>query len=213
MIKNPHSIVDWQEQTLDYYQRNAQAYAKATLHANITEVRDMFTRRLPRRAHVLDAGCGAGRDTLAFLHQGYKVSAFDASLALCQICSELTGVFVHQLKFQDFHATEEYSGIWACASLLHLPRSLLPDSLFRLVHGLKRGGILYMSFKHGDGERFAPDGRFFTDLRVNDLNSLIGDIPGVSADKIWTTTGTDGYDRPTLWTNAFVIKNGQELKV
>ena len=213
MSKEPRGIADWQEQTLDYYQRNAQEYAQATLRANITEVRHMFMRRLPRRAHVLDAGCGAGRDTLAFLRQGYKVSAFDASSVLCQIYSELTGVPARELRFQDFDTTEEYNGIWACASLLHLPRSLLPNSLFRLVHGLKRGGILYMSFKHGDGERFAPDGRFFTDLRVQDLDSLISETPDVSVDKIWTSTGTDGYDRPTLWTNALVTKIGGELEV
>ncbi len=213
MTKNSSGTADWQEQTLSYYQRNAQEYARATLHANITEVRDMFIKRLPQRAHVLDAGCGAGRDTLAFLRQGYEVSAFDASSALCEICSELTGIVARRLKFEDFDITDEYNGIWACASLLHLPKSLLPGSLFRLVRGLKRGGILYMSFKHGEGERFAPDGRFFTDLRVQDLNSLISQTTDVAVDKVWTTTGTDGFDRPTLWTNAFVTKGDKELDV
>ena len=60
-----------------------------------------------------------------------------------------------------------YDGIWACASLLHVPHELLPKVIARLIVALVDGGVLYASFKYGEEEREAG-GRYFTDLRKMD---------------------------------------------
>ena len=134
-------------QTHDYYERNAEAYSSATLKARKSTRHELFLAGLPGSARILAAGCGAGRDSAVFLRQGYDVSAFDASSALCRLSSKFTGLATRQLRFQEFDEIEKYDGIWANASLLHVPRVELPDCIARLTRSLKPGGLMYMSFQ------------------------------------------------------------------
>ncbi|WP_328987882.1 class I SAM-dependent methyltransferase [Thiorhodovibrio winogradskyi] len=66
---------------------------------------------------------------------------------------------------------ECFDGIWACASLLHVPLDQLADALARLSRALKKDGVLYASFKYGRGER-EHNGRRFTDLNESGLAEL-----------------------------------------
>ena len=141
-----------------------------------------------------------------FCAGGYDVSAFDASAELCRLSTRLTGAPTRQLRFQEFDEIEQYDGIWASASLLHVPRVELPDCISRLVRALKPGGVMYMSFKHGSGERVAPDGRFFTDMTSGDLQSHLDEVGGTETQKLWVTAGTDVYGDPTRWVNAMIRK-------
>src|SRR5690606_22260482 len=145
-------------QSLEYYERNAESYFKATRDADLSALYERFLRRLPKGARILDAGSGSGRDTLAFVRRGYAVSAFDSSAALCELSTRLTGVRTRVLRFQELEGEAEYDGIWACASLLHLSDAELPNAIGRLIRALKPDGVLYMSFKHGAGERVTEDG-------------------------------------------------------
>ena len=193
-------------QTHDYYERNAEAYSRATLNPRKSTRHELFLAGLPESARILDAGCGAGRDSAIFLRQGYDVSAFDASSALCRLSSKLTGLAIQRLRFQEFDDIEKYDGVWANASLLHVPRVELPDCISRLTRSLKPGGLMYMSFKHGSGERVAPDGRFFTDLTSADLRSLIDGMEGTEIERLWSAAGTDVYGEPTRWVHALIRK-------
>ena len=192
--------------TRDYYERNAEDYFTTTVNAKLSTAYRLFLGSLPKNARILDAGCGSGRDTAVFLRRGYDVSAFDASAAFCRLSSRLTGVSTRQLRFQEFDEIEQYDGIWACASLLHVPRVELLDCISRLVGALKPGGVMYVSFKHGSGERFAPEGRFFTDLTPDDLQSLLDELGGTGTEQLWVTAGTDVCGDPTRWVNAVVRK-------
>jgi hypothetical protein len=92
---------------------------------------------------------------------------------------------IHQMSFEDVAWREEFDGIWACASLLHVPPAAFPDVASRLAGALRPGGAWYMSFKLGLGERVA-DGRLFMDHTADSLrNSLLG-LP-VSLEETWTT--------------------------
>ena len=193
-------------QTLDYYERNAEKYSNATAGARLSDRYRLFLCGLPKDARILDAGCGSGRDSAAFLRMGYDVSAFDECPALCRLSTKRTGVSTRQLRFQEFDEIEKYDGIWACASLLHVTKVELPECVSRLIHGLKPGGAMYMSFKHGSGERIAPDGRFYSDLTSGDLQSLLSEMAGIRTEKLWSAMGTDVYGDPTRWVNAVVRK-------
>lgn len=76
--------------TIGHYDRLAKAFADRTLHRDMSLHRDRFLRCLPPKAHLLDAGCGAGRDTQAFLTAGYQVTAIDASKELAKIAENVT---------------------------------------------------------------------------------------------------------------------------
>lgn len=67
-----------------------------------------------------------------------------------------------EMAFQQVNFNQAFDGIWACASLLHVPRAELVDALRRLRRALRPGGVLYVSLKIGAGETLEPDGRFFS---------------------------------------------------
>lgn len=143
-------------QTIAYYNKNAQAFCDHTFHADMSICRNRFLSLLPKdkdtNITILDAGCGSGRDSLCFMEQGFFVEAFDASEAICRIAEQNLGQKVACMSFEDISYTERFHGIWACASLLHVSRRELPSAMHRLYQALKPQGILYASFKYGDGE-------------------------------------------------------------
>ena len=135
--------------TLRYYNQNAGSFVSGTVHADLTDTLNRFLSRLEPGAAILDFGCGSGRDTKYFLEHGYQVEAIDGSEELCKIASAYTGIPVRQMYFQDLDVREQYDGIWACSSLLHLSYGELDEVLYRIEKALKPQGILYMSFKYG----------------------------------------------------------------
>ena len=94
----------------------------------------LFTYVLMHR--ILDAGCGSGRDSLAFMNMGYDVDAFDASIEMVKLARTLTGIKVSLNLFENFICKHKYDGIWCCASLLHVPYSDLSQTIATLKQSL-----------------------------------------------------------------------------
>ena len=134
--------------------------------------RAKFLAHVPAGGAVLDAGCGSGRDALAFKRAGYAVCAFDGSARLAAIATAETGIAVRHLPFAEMDWDAAFDGVWACASLLHVSASELPATLGAIGRALKPGGVFYSSFKQGDGVRWA-NGRRFTDLTATTLRRLL----------------------------------------
>ena len=153
------------DMTIEYYNQHADEYVESTLYADMSDARNKFLSYIPEGGTILDFGCGSGRDSKAFLDAGYKVTALDGSEELCKRAERLLNQPVQCCLFQDYKAEEQFDGIWACATLLHLKKEELESVIEQLVKSLKPDGVLYMSFKYGEfsGER---DGRWFTDLEV-----------------------------------------------
>ena len=149
--------------TLRFYDQNAGEFVSGTIVADMSDARTRFTKLLPAKAHILDFGCGSGRDTKAFLDADYCVDATDGSQEICALASDFTGIQVKRMLFNELDSVESYDGIWACASILHLAKDDLADVLRRIERALKPGGVLYASFKHGTFEG-VRNGRYFTDF-------------------------------------------------
>lgn len=115
--------------TLQYYNQNAGSFVSGTVHADLTDTLNRFLSRLEPGAAILDFGCGSGRDIKYFLEHGYQVEAIDGSEELCKIASAYTGIPVRQMYFQDLDVREQYDGIWACSSILHLEKTELRSVL------------------------------------------------------------------------------------
>jgi SAM-dependent methyltransferase len=192
--------------TSAYYERNAQKYFELTIGIDMSGLYDRFLRYIPRRGLILDAGSGSGRDTLVFLKRGYDVEAFDSSPTLCGLSTRLTGVRARVLRFQELESMLRYDGVWACASLLHVPLEELHDALNRLVRALKPSGALYVSFKHGSGQRRSDDGRLYTDLDEPGLRRLFASFPNMTLAQVWISAGEGGLRGKHEWLNAIALK-------
>ena len=113
--------------TVNYYNRNVKQFYDNTVAVDFTDTQNVFLSKLVKGSAILDFGCGSGRDTKYFLSQGYYVEAIDGSLELCKLASQYTGIQVRHMLFRELSAIHKYDGIWACASILHLPWSELAD--------------------------------------------------------------------------------------
>lgn len=190
--------------TLNYYQNNAQVFFNGTVNVDMSSLYESFTRLLLPGSQVLDAGCGSGRDSKAFIEMGYQVEAFDASSEMVALASQHTGLSVQQMTFADVEAQQQYDGIWCCASLLHVPSQELPSVMQKLANALKPGGVWYVSFKYGDSER-EKDGRQFTDMNEASLGALLETMPEIEIETLWTTKDKRP-ERDEIWLNALLRK-------
>lgn len=175
----------------DYYQENAQRFFDQTVSVDMSELHRNFLELLPSPAKILDAGCGSGRDAKSFLDAGHAVTAFDASPAIVRLASAYIAAPVALLTFQKMEYEASFDGIWACASLLHVPFRELPEVFRRLRRALVDGGVLYASFKYGTGE-VPRNGRRFTDMTELDLSQLLGQVDGFAEIRTWVS----GDQRP-----------------
>ena len=192
-------------QTLTYYNQNAQSFITNTVSVDFTVTQIRFTTNLPQGATILDFGCGSGRETKHFLSQGYQVEAIDGSKELCKLASEYTGIPVKHMLFQELDAEEQYDGIWACSSILHLPLEELKPVLEKMAKALKPQGIIYTSFKYGDfaGER---NGRYFTDMTETSFAALMQDITALKTEEQWITSDVRPGRGEEKWLNVILRK-------
>ena len=190
--------------TIQYYNMHADAFAAGTENADMQECRAHFLQYLQPGQKILDAGCGSGRDTLAFLSAGYAVDAMDASESLCRIASKRTGIPIRCQRFEELDDENIYDGIWACASLLHVPKEALPDVLLRLHRLLLPRGILYASFRYGAGDRI-KDGRYFHDMDECECRKLL-EPAGFRVIEIFITTDVRKDRTSERWTNVIARK-------
>jgi SAM-dependent methyltransferase len=166
------------QRTLAVYSRISADYRQKTETLDPSEVRDAFACKLAPGAHILDAGCGWGRDTKAFLDRGFQVTAFDGCPEMAREASHFLCRPVASLRFQDMDFAPIFDGVWARASLLHLEPADLKEALRKLVSALKSDGWLYACFKEGDGERFDAAGRYFCDMTESRFGSMLLNTDG-----------------------------------
>ncbi|MET4694501.1 class I SAM-dependent methyltransferase [Endozoicomonas lisbonensis] len=191
-------------QTIDFYEQNADSFFESTVGVEAQDLHQAFLAYLPQNATILDAGCGSGRDTLAFLRQGYRVFAFDGSECMAKRAADLTGLPVQTSLFLDYTAGQLFDGIWACASLLHVPVEQLAVTFSHLSKFLKNEGVFYCSFKLGSGE-VVRKGRHFTNLDEPGLEAILT-TTDLEMAKSWITTDLRPGRENEHWLNAILKK-------
>ena len=172
--------------TINYYDSNAGKFTETTKKVDFSEIQQVFMNYLPPDASILDFGCGSGRDTKYFLDHGYHVTATDGSEEICKIATDYTGIPVKHMLFEELDDQNRYDGIWACASILHMPEKELPGIFHKMHQALKKNGLLYTSYKYGtfEGER---NGRYFTDFTEEKFTDFIGQVSEFRIEKMWIT--------------------------
>lgn len=194
------------DKTLDYYNQNADTFAAGTVSVDFKETQDRFLSRLQAGGYILDFGCGSGRDTKYFLENGMNVDAMDGSEELCKIAGEYTGIEVLHKLFQELDEYEKYDGIWACSSILHLPKEELKLVFHKMLAAIKVNGIIYTSFKYGEfeGER---NGRYFTDFTIETFTEFIQNLEHLKLEEYWISGDVRPGRGEEKWLNLILRKN------
>ena len=149
--------------TMLFYSKEAPVYAASGPRSENRGLRD-FLELLAPEARILELGCGGGRDAEAMIAAGFDVDPTDGIPEIARKAEKRLGRNVRVLCFDELDAIEAYDAVWASASLLHVPRSSLPQILARVFRALKPGGLHFASYKSKGTEGRDNDGRYFNYL-------------------------------------------------
>lgn len=187
--------------TIEYYDHNSYMFITGTQNLSMGETLDAFLDMIPDGGRVLDWGCGSGRDSLAMAQRGYRVTSTDASQAMCESARRLIGADA-DVRHEAFSELSDsgYDGIWACASLIHVKPNELGRILAIARGALKPDGVLYCSFKLGEGCGYRH-GRWFTNMNETTLGKLLTDM-GFAVERLWVTSDVRRDRSDDRWVNA-----------
>lgn len=141
--------------TLAHYNQNAVAFWRGTRDHDVSQNIDALLHHMTGEPplQILDFGCGPGRDLATFRGLGHEAVGLEGSPPLAAMAREHSGCEVWE---QDFLALElpgdRFDGIFANASLFHVPGRELPRVLKELRSTLKSDGILFASNPRGNNE-------------------------------------------------------------
>lgn len=192
-------------QTLRFYEENAETYAEQTRAIDLAHLYKPFFKYIPRGGKILDVGCGAGRDLKRFIDEGYEAVGIDPSETLAAMASEFSGCEVLISSAQNINFSQEFDGVWACASLIHLPRHELGDALGKISHALRTEGVLFVSMQIGSGEMVMDDGRFVARYTSEEVSNAIKQA-GFELVDMWDTPDSVPSRHALRWVNAIARK-------
>ncbi|MBJ3786293.1 class I SAM-dependent methyltransferase [Devosia sediminis] len=185
------------DDTLRFYADNATTYAQHRTSASGGAL-DRFLAALPAGGRVLELGCGNGMDAERMLALGFDVDATDGTPGLVVEAQKRIGQRARVMRFEDLDAESDYDGVWASASLLHVPAAGLPQVLGSIRRALRPGGTFVASFKAGSGEGRDRLGRYYNYPSAARLGADYR--AGGWSDLTLETTMGSGFDAlPTEW--------------
>jgi SAM-dependent methyltransferase len=141
--------------TLAHYDNNAESFWSGTRDHDVSQNIDAFLDALPvnNELDILDFGCGPGRDLHTFKLRGHKPVGLDGSRSFCEMAQQYSGCPVLHQQFLKLELEENsFDGIFANASLFHIPSQELSRVLSELHRALRPGGILFSSNPRGNAE-------------------------------------------------------------
>ena len=154
---------DISDRTLQHYNQSASAFWEGTRGHDVTQNIDALLRRIEGTPPftILDLGCGPGRDLKALTERGHVAVGLEGAQRLAAMARSHSGCEVWE---QDFLALDlpaaRFDGVFANASLFHVPAQELPRVLGELHAALKPRGVLFSSNPHGDNQEGWNRGRY-----------------------------------------------------
>ena len=188
-----------------YYNENKDEFIESTINCDMSVQYSYFLKHMACKGTILDLGFGSGRDMIYFDNLGYSLIGIDPTISFVNNMKN-KGYEVYLNTVQEMDFIDKFDGIWACASLLHVPSNELCLAFQKCERALKTDGVLYCSFKYGtyEGER---NGRVFTDL-TEDLISK--HLQGSNLEIISTMITNDvRLDRDDKWINCIIKKKNK----
>lgn len=142
-------------QTLAHYNRTAASFFTGTIDHDVSQNIDALLRAItaPPPFTILDLGCGPGRDLKTFTELRHRAIGVDGAAEFVQMARDYSGCEVWHQDFLHLDLpASTFDGIFANASLFHVPKAVLPDVLKKLHAALKAGGVLFSSNPRGNNQ-------------------------------------------------------------
>ena len=155
MPLSPEELLRIAARTLSHYDENAQAYWEGTRGHDVSQNIGALLQHIqaPPPFELLDLGCGPGRDLVAFKALGHHATGLDASPPLAALARKNSACTVLEQNFLALDLPAgRFDGVYANASLFHLPSQALPQVLAALHEALRPGGVLFTSNPRGEGQ-------------------------------------------------------------
>lgn len=160
---NPDDLSQVSTQTLDHYNQRADAFWEGTRDHDVRQNIDALLTHLHGTPPftLLDFGCGPGRDLKTFHDLGHRAIGLDGSHRFVEMAQAHSGCEVWQQDFLTLKLPNQFfDGIYANASLFHLPSQELPRILRQLREALKPNGVLFASNPRGQNQEGWQAGRY-----------------------------------------------------
>ncbi|MBB4867505.1 SAM-dependent methyltransferase [Pseudomonas nitritireducens] len=187
--------------TLQHYQERAEAFREGTWDHDVSQNIAALLRHIQGEAPfaLLDFGCGPGRDLCVFRDMGHAPVGLDGCADFVAMARQASGGEVWQ---QDFLALDlpvaRFDGIYANASLFHVPRSELPRVLRQLHATLKPGGVLFSSNPRGDNQEGWNAGRYGSYHDLENWTCLLQDAGFLELEHYYRPAGLPRAQQPWL---------------
>jgi SAM-dependent methyltransferase len=161
--------------TLHHYESSANSFWEGTKNHDVSQNYEAFLEALPAKngLRILDLGCGPGRDLLYFKSLGHEPTGLDGSPTFCEMARRLSGSKVLNQNFLNLQLKPaSFDGIFANASLFHVPKQELPRVLGNLKLALVPQGVLFSSNPRGNAEGWSGD-RYGTYMELEEYRDLL----------------------------------------
>ena len=162
-VAEPPDLKTISVETLAYYESRAEEFRAGTRDHDVSQNIAALLRHIKGKAPytILDLGCGPGRDLKVLIELGHIAVGLDGATAFVAMARADTGCEVWQQDFLRLELpSEHFDGIFANASLFHVPSQELPRVLRQLRSALKPSGVLFSSNPHGENQEGWNRGRY-----------------------------------------------------
>ena len=152
----------YKEITRQTFNKKAPEYHQRTIALRPDDKTSFFLSYLSAQDSILDVGCGSGRDAKYFTEKGFGVTGVDLSEVMIEVAQEnapQASFVIQDIEEMEF-PEQSFNGIWASASLLHIPKNKMKTVLTDLYSFLKDEGVFFISLKEGEGEALHLDHRY-----------------------------------------------------
>ena len=189
--------------TLAHYERSAEAFLTGTADHDVSQNRDALLTAIegapPHR--ILDLGCGPGRDLMAFAVLGHQAVGLDGCAQFVEMARSASGC---EVLAQDFLALDlppgRFEGVFANASLFHVPRRELPRVLGELRASLAPRGVLFASNPRGDDDEGWHSSRYGVYYRLETWRTLVSAAGFAELSHYYRPPGKPRAEQPWLAT-------------
>lgn len=193
--------------TLAHYNQRAEDFRAGTRNHDVSQNIDALLRHLSGEPPftILDFGCGPGRDLKTFTGLGHLAIGLDGAERFAQMARADTGCEVWQQDFLTLDLPDgRFDGVYANASLFHVPSLELPRVLRQLRATLKPGGVLFCSNPHGDNVEGWNNGRYGAYHDLETWRGFMASVGFVELEHYYRPAGLPRDQQPWLasvWQN------------